>query len=57
MQLTEEKIQEEIEKLEKQREGIVAQANQILYQIEGKLQLYREFLDQEANPTSDSEEK
>ena len=57
MQLTEEKIQEEIEKLEKQREGIVAQANQILNQIEGKLQLYREFLDQEANPTSDSEEK
>ena len=57
MHLTEEKIQEEIEKLEKQREGIVAQANQILYQIEGKLQLYREFLDQEANPTSDSEEK
>ena len=57
MQLTEEKIQEEMAKLEKQREGIVAQANQILYQIEGKLQLYREFLDQEANPTSDSEEK
>jgi len=53
MYLDPEKIKEEIKKLEQQREQIVAQINQVLGEIKGKIEVYRSLLEMAEKGTKD----
>lgn len=53
MYLDPEKIKEEIQKLEQQREQIVAQINQVLGEIKGKIEVYRSLLKMAEEGTED----